>query len=123
MTAAAAATLGIVGAGAWGTALAQAAARSGREVVLWARDPAIVQAIERDRRSSRAFPELALEPGIRGEGDLRAVLALEVVLLVVPSQAIRGLCRSVPRARPSTGCTTWVRGISSSDSPWPSWVC
>lgn len=100
MTAAAAATLGIVGAGAWGTALAQAAARAGREVVLWARDPAIVQAIERDRRSSRAFPDLALEPGIRGEGDLAAVLALEVVLLVVPAQAIRGLCRTCPKARP-----------------------
>ncbi|MCB1989886.1 MAG: NAD(P)-dependent glycerol-3-phosphate dehydrogenase [Geminicoccaceae bacterium] len=100
MTAASAPTLAIVGAGTWGTALAQAAARAGREVLLWDRDPAIVRAITEDRRSPRAFPDLELEPGIRAEGDLATVLACEVVLLVVPAQAIRGLCRSVPGARP-----------------------
>ena len=100
MNAAAALPLGIVGAGAWGTALAQAAARAGREVVLWARDPAVVRAIRKDHRSPRAFPDLVLEPAIRGESDLEKVLALDVVLLVVPSQAIRGLCRSAPAARP-----------------------
>ncbi len=100
MNASAAPTLGIVGAGAWGTALAQAAARAGREVALWARDPTVVRAIEAEHRSPKAFPDMTLEPGIRGESELERVLAFEVVLLVVPSQAVRGLCRSAPKARP-----------------------
>jgi len=94
------APIGILGAGAWGTALAQAAARAGSAVLLWDRDPAVAASIAADHRSPRAFAELALEPAIRGTADLATVLACEVVLLVVPAQAIGELCRRCRPAHP-----------------------
>ena len=85
--------IGIIGAGAWGTALAQAAARAGNEVVLWDRDPGVVASIRERRRAPKAFPDLELEPGISATANLDEVLGLEVVLLVVPAQALREVCR------------------------------
>lgn len=90
---AAAGPIGILGAGAWGTALAQAAARAGNEVLLWDRDPLVVASIDQRRRSPKAFPDLELDPRVRGEADLETVLRAGVVLLVVPAQAIGELCR------------------------------
>jgi glycerol-3-phosphate dehydrogenase (NAD(P)+) len=87
------APIGILGAGAWGTALAQAAARAGNSVVVWDRDPDVVRAISNERRSPKAFPDLLLEPGITADGDLDAVLRHDVVMLVVPAQALREACR------------------------------
>ncbi len=85
--------IGIVGAGAWGTALAQAASRAGNEVVLWDRDPQVVEAIREHRCSPRAFPDLVLEEGIDATTELDAVLDLDTTLLVVPAQALREVCR------------------------------
>jgi glycerol-3-phosphate dehydrogenase (NAD(P)+) len=85
--------IGILGAGAWGTALAQAACRAGNEVLLWDRDPALVASLQDQHRSSRVFTDLPLEDGITATTNLDAVLALQVVLLVVPAQAVREVCR------------------------------
>ena len=85
--------IGIIGAGAWGTALAQAAARAGNAVLLWDRDPAIALAIGDRQRSPTVFPDLTLESEIAATSDLDQVLALDVVLLVVPAQAVREVCR------------------------------
>ncbi len=84
--------IGVVGAGAWGTALAQAAARGGNRVVLWDRDPEVVAAIAATHRSPRVFPALALEPGITATADFDLALGCDVVLLVVPAQSIRAVC-------------------------------
>jgi len=86
-------SIGILGAGAWGTALAQAAARAGNRVLLWDRDPEIVRAINEDRRSPRVFPELALEAAIFAEAEIDRVLGQSLVLVVVPAQALRDVCR------------------------------
>ena len=85
--------IGILGAGAWGTALAQAAARAGNQVMLWDRDPEVVRTIQTERRSPKAFPALVLEPGVIGEAEIDAVLKQPLVLLVVPAQALRDVCR------------------------------
>ncbi len=87
------APIGILGAGAWGTALAQAAARAGNQVVLWDRDPAVVRDITTNRRASRVFPDLVLEPAITATETLDSALACAIVLLVVPAQAVREVCR------------------------------
>ena len=86
-------SIGILGAGAWGTALAQAAARAGNRVMLWDRDPEVVRSIRAERRSPKAFPDLALEQCIVGEAEIDTVLAQPLVLLVVPAQALREVCR------------------------------
>ena len=93
--------IGVVGAGAWGTALAQAAARAGNTVVLWDRNPEIVRGINDHRRSPRAFPDLALESDITATADLDVALTCEVVLLVVPAQVVREVCQRPTKVAPA----------------------
>jgi glycerol-3-phosphate dehydrogenase (NAD(P)+) len=88
-------TIAVVGAGAWGTALAQTATRAGRKAVLWARDPAVVAAIEQQRANPRYLQGIALDPAIRATGDLGEVAAADAVLLAVPAQAVRAVCREL----------------------------
>jgi glycerol-3-phosphate dehydrogenase (NAD(P)+) len=90
-------TIAIVGAGAWGTALAQTAARAGREVLLVARDPAVVAAIDQQHANPRYLPDITLDPAIRASGELDAVATADVVLLAVPAQTVRAVCRKLPQ--------------------------
>lgn len=82
--------IGIVGAGAFGTALAVALAKGGREVRLWARDPAQVRAMQ-ETRTSPALPWATLPDGITLHHELGQVCGGEALLLAVPMQALGGL--------------------------------
>jgi len=84
--------LAIIGGGAWGTALATVAARAGREVALWARDPDVVIAINRRHENPAFLPGVALAPEITATGDAAAALAgAAAALIVVPAQFLRGV--------------------------------
>lgn len=78
--------IGVVGAGAWGTALAQMLAGDGRNVLLWAREAELVAQINRDRRNGLFLPSAELHPTIRATSDLAELAALPVLLLVTPAQ-------------------------------------
>jgi glycerol-3-phosphate dehydrogenase (NAD(P)+) len=82
------APIGVVGAGAWGTALAQMLASDGRNVVLWAYEPEVVAAINVDRRNPLYLPSAALAPTIRATGDLADLADLATVLVVTPAQVL-----------------------------------
>ncbi len=83
--------IGIVGAGAWGTGLAQAAARAGRRVLLFARDPEVVRSIRAQRIHPRHLREMTLEPAIEATGDLARLAAADALLLTVPAQTLRAV--------------------------------
>lgn len=83
------APLGVIGAGAWGTALALVAARAGNRVFLWARDPAQAEAMNRDRENSTRLPGVRLEAAITATSDPAALTAADVWLLAMPAQAMR----------------------------------
>jgi glycerol-3-phosphate dehydrogenase (NAD(P)+) len=80
--------IAVIGAGAWGTALANAAARAGREVMLWARDPAAVVALATMRESPR-LPGIKLDERIAATGALADAAGADAVLLAVPAQDLR----------------------------------
>ena len=90
------AAIGVVGAGAWGTALAQMLAGDGRAVTLWAREAELVEAINRDHRNPLFLPSAALAPSIRATGDLGEMAALPVLLMVTPAQHLGVTLRAIP---------------------------
>ncbi len=92
------ANLGVIGAGAWGTALAQALAGDGSAVTLWAREPELVAEINTARSNSLFLPSARLSPGIRATGDLAELAALPVLLAVVPAQFLAGVLGALPDA-------------------------
>jgi glycerol-3-phosphate dehydrogenase (NAD(P)+) len=88
--------IGVIGAGAWGTALAQLLASDGRKVVLWAREPGLAQTINQTRANPVYLPDVALHPTIRATPDPHALAGLGVVLLVTPAQALGPVLAQMP---------------------------
>jgi len=82
--------IGIVGAGAWGTALAMVARRAGRRVTLWAHEAEVVDAINRDHENPIFLPGVDLDATIAATSDLTELAgAADAVLLVTPAQFLR----------------------------------
>jgi glycerol-3-phosphate dehydrogenase (NAD(P)+) len=80
---------GVIGAGAWGTALAQACARAGLDVALWAREPEVAAAI-RDTGENRLFlPGVSLDPAVRATTDPAQLAGADLVFAVPPAQHLR----------------------------------
>ena len=85
-----ASTTAVMGAGAWGTALAKLLADAGGEVTLWARRSDVAAEINASRRNSDYMPGVKLPPGIRATGDAEEALSgVTTVLLAVPAQTMR----------------------------------
>lgn len=104
--------IGIIGAGAWGTALAVTCRRAGREVVLWAHEPEVARAVAETRENSRYLPGLTLPEGIVATTDLAAAADAEAVLLVTPAQVLRPVCgRLAPLWRAGTPALICAKGI------------
>ena len=83
--------IGIAGGGAFGTALGIALAGAGREVRLWARDPAQVAEMTESRENRRHLPGHALPDGLSPVAEIDALSGAEAILLAVPMQALRQL--------------------------------
>src|SRR5262245_1946730 len=81
--------VGVIGGGAWGTALAQVCARAGREVVIWAREPEVVEAINGAHENTTFLAGVRLDPAIRATGELADLTVAELVLAVPPAQHMR----------------------------------
>jgi glycerol-3-phosphate dehydrogenase (NAD(P)+) len=83
--------LGVIGAGAWGTALAQVAAADGEEVLLWAREPEVVEAVNKTRENTIFLKGVGLGETIRATGDLVDLNDCEAFLIVAPAQHLRNV--------------------------------
>ena len=81
-------TIGVIGAGAWGMALAQMLASDGRDVVLWAYEADVAAAINADHRNPLYLPSATLAPTIRATTDLADLAGLGIVLVVTPAQVL-----------------------------------
>jgi glycerol-3-phosphate dehydrogenase (NAD(P)+) len=105
--------IGVIGGGAWGTALAQVAAHGGREVLQWARNPTVVAAINRDRANPLYLPGAALAPTIRATDALAELAWAEALLVVAPAQHVGEVLAGVPAgARPLVLCSKGIEAGS-----------
>ena len=101
--------VGVIGGGAWGTALAQVAASAGNEVLLWAREPEVVEAINDGRGNSLFLPGRALNPAIRATDDLRKLDGGDYWLVVTPAQHMRSVLENAPSGnRPLILCSKGI---------------
>jgi glycerol-3-phosphate dehydrogenase (NAD(P)+) len=104
--------IGIVGGGAWGTALAVTARRAGREIVLWAREAEVVTAINQRHENPLFLPDIAIDPAIVATGDIAAAASADAVLLVVPAQHLRAVAGAIaPTLRPGAAVVICAKGV------------
>jgi glycerol-3-phosphate dehydrogenase (NAD(P)+) len=87
---------GVVGGGAWGTALAQLLAAEGAPVRLWAREDDVVAAVNAEHRNPLFLPSAALSPSLTATGDLAAMAGLDALLIVVPVPFLRAVLAALP---------------------------
>lgn len=88
--------IGVIGGGAWGTALAQVAASSERETLIWAREPEVVAGINGAHENRLFLAGVRLHPAIRASGDLRDVASCDALLVVTPAQHMRSVLEQLP---------------------------
>src|SRR5881394_3930826 len=88
--------LGVIGGGAWGTALAQVAATGGRETLLWALEEDVVEAVNSKRENSVFLAGVSLSEAIRATGDLAELDACDAWLMVTPAQHMRAVLERTP---------------------------
>ncbi|HEX7887065.1 MAG TPA: NAD(P)H-dependent glycerol-3-phosphate dehydrogenase [Phenylobacterium sp.] len=105
-------TVGVIGGGAWGTALAQVCARAGQQVVLWAREPDVVESINAAHENTTFLKGVPLNPTIRATGELADLAGADVVLAVPPAQHMRAtLAAFAPHARDGLAILLCSKGI------------
>ena len=103
--------IGVLGGGAWGTALAQVAARNGDRVTLWAREPEVVETVNVERVNHAFLPGVPLFESIRATGELPALAGMDAILVVVPAQHVRAVLAETPVA--STPLVLCAKGIEA----------
>ncbi|MDA5194479.1 NAD(P)H-dependent glycerol-3-phosphate dehydrogenase [Govanella unica] len=108
-------TIGVVGGGAWGTALATVAARAGHEVILWVREPEVAEAINSRHENSLFLPGVILPDSIRASTDPQTLGAADILLLVAPAQHMRGVLTILaPHLKSGAPVVVCAKGIEES---------
>ena len=87
--------IGVIGGGAWGTALAQVAAYRGELVTLWAREPEVVEGINTAHENRLFLAGVPLSPSIRATGDYADLIDSDALLVVAPAQHVRAVLSQV----------------------------
>ena len=90
------AKVGVIGAGAWGTALAQVLSEDQEGLLLWAREPEIVEQINQTRENRSFLPGQQLRRNIRATQNWDAIAACDILLLVTPAQHLRSTLETLP---------------------------
>lgn len=88
--------IGVIGAGAWGTALAQVLSEGQKELLLWVRETEVVDQINQVRENQSFLPGHRLRDTIRATQDWDAIAACDMLLLVTPAQHLRATLEALP---------------------------
>ena len=104
-------SVAVIGAGAWGTALAAVAMRAGRDVTLYARDAAGAARIKSSRENPR-LPDMRLDPRLEITGDIAEAARADIVLVATPAQHLRETVTSLaPHLAHATPVIACAKGI------------
>jgi glycerol-3-phosphate dehydrogenase (NAD(P)+) len=107
-------TVGVIGGGAWGTALAQVAARAGHRALLWAREREVVDAVNIAHQNPLFLPGVLIEDAVIATGDLADLAGVDLVLAVTPAQHLRAaLAAFAPFAPSGAPIVLCAKGIEA----------
>ena len=105
--------LAVIGAGAWGTALAQVAAAAGRETLLWALEPEVAASVNERHENALYLPGIPLSPAVRATNDLAELASCDAWLVVTPAQHMRSVLEASPHAgKPLVLCSKGIENRS-----------
>ncbi|BEV10050.1 MULTISPECIES: NAD(P)H-dependent glycerol-3-phosphate dehydrogenase [Asticcacaulis] len=104
--------VGIIGAGAWGTALAQVAARAGREVLIQCREPEVAESINAQHLNHLYLPGRELLPQVKATADLADLGDCDLILAVPPAQHMRASLKAfAPHVRDGLPIVLCAKGV------------
>lgn len=105
-------TIGVIGAGAWGTALAQLLSKNGRDVVIQAREPEVVEAINERHENTPFLAGLSLDERLKATQSLSEVAERDILLMVTPAQHFRSTLThikgKIPQDKPVVICSKGI---------------
>jgi len=104
--------LGVVGAGAWGTALAQVAASGGDDVLIWAFEPDVAMSINDQHINNLYLPDHTLSPSVCATHDMADLVSCDALLIACPAQHLRQILLQLPD--PRTPLILCAKGIEAS---------
>ncbi|WP_122466902.1 MULTISPECIES: NAD(P)H-dependent glycerol-3-phosphate dehydrogenase [Brevundimonas] len=105
-------SVGVMGAGAWGTALAQVMARRGHDTLLWAREAEVVESAAQVRENTAFLPGVRLEDNVSVTGDLSVLSQADMILAVPPAQHMRATLASfAPYCAAGTPIILCAKGV------------
>lgn len=91
-------SIGIIGAGAWGTALAQTFAKDGHDCLIWAREDEVVESINNTHENTLFLPDIKLDSRLKATNDILEAAKCPILLLVSPAQHLRTTLKSIKSA-------------------------
>ena len=94
-------TIGVIGAGAWGTVLAMMVNRAGSKAVLWTRNEQVIESIQTTRENAQYLPDQFIDPAIEVTDDLARMSRCDALILAVPAQSMRTIAISLSDMVPS----------------------
>ncbi|MAI60861.1 MAG: glycerol-3-phosphate acyltransferase [Micavibrio sp.] len=93
-------SISIIGAGAWGTALAQGYAQAGHDCLIWAREAEVVSAINQENENTLYLPGFELNANLKATNNIEDCLTSEILLLVSPAQHLRSTLEGIKNKLP-----------------------
>lgn len=107
--------LSVIGAGAWGTALAQTISSTGKNVTLWARSPELAHDINAHTQNKAYLEGYPLNPSIKATSELQIAMQSDIILMVTPAQAMRNILQDMkPHIRTEHTLVLCSKGIELS---------
>jgi glycerol-3-phosphate dehydrogenase (NAD(P)+) len=104
--------VGVIGGGAWGTALAETACKAGRDVLLWAYEIETVEEINHEHTNRVYLPGVKLHPALHATADIAEVADVDIALFVAPSQHLRLVAEAfAPYLKPGTPAIVCTKGF------------
>jgi len=104
--------IGVLGAGAWGTALAATIVKAGRDVTLWAREEEVISSIKETRENALFLPGVTLPTALKVTNEFADLSSCDAILLVSPAQHLRSMSAAlVPHIKPGAPLVICSKGI------------